>query len=164
MLGAQFLLHGVYLVSSKDLVHCRDIYLVSALHGHCTVVSLLHKYNSSVVSARDWCGVTPLIDSCRGNHDSVAALLLKCGAHVTESDNMGLTCLHVAAQAGSCNMIRMLIEDLNVDINLAAAKSKFTSLHCAANAGQLEAVRLLLLQGADPTLEDAHGRRGKWET
>jgi ankyrin repeat protein len=61
-------------------------------------------------------------------------------------------------------MIRMLIEDLNVDINLAAAKSKFTSLHCAANAGQLEAVRLLLLQGADPTLEDAHGRRGKWET
>ena len=154
----------VYLLSSTDLVDCSDIYLVSALHGHVTIVSLLLKHNSSVISACDWCGVTPLIDSCRGNHDTVAVLLLKCGAHVTESDKMGLTCLHVAAQAGSCKVIRLLVEDLNVDVNLAAAKSRFTPLHCAANAGQLEAVRLLLLQGADPTLEDAHGRQGKYDT
>jgi ankyrin repeat protein len=87
-------------------------------------------------------------------------LLLKCGAYVTESDNMGLTCLHVAAQAGSCKVIQMLIKDFNIDVNLAAVKSKFTPLHCAANAGQLEVVRMLLLQGADPTLKDAHGRQG----
>jgi len=164
ILSAQFSLCGVYLLSSTDLVDCSDIYLVSALHGHSTIVTLLLKCNNSVVSACDWCGVTPLIDSCRGNHDSVTVLLLKCGAQVTESDNMGLTCLHVAAQAGSCKVIRMLIEDLNIDVNLAAAKSKFTPLHCAANAGQVEAVRLLLLQGADRTLEDAHGRRGKCDT
>jgi len=91
-------------------------------------------------------------------------LLLKCGAQVTESDNMGLTCLHVAAQAGSCEVVRMLIKDLKINVDLAAAKSGFTPLHCAANAGQVEAVRLLLLQGADPTLEDAHGRRGKYDT
>lgn len=163
ILSAQFLLCGVYLLSSTDLVNCSDIYLVSALHGHSTIVTLLLKYNSSVVSACDWCGVTPLIDSCRGNHEGVTVLLLKCGAQVTESDNMGLTCLHVAAQAGSCKVIQMLIEDLNIDVDLAAGKSKFTPLHCATNAGQVEAVRLLLLQGADPTLEDAHGRRGKYD-
>jgi ankyrin repeat protein len=137
---------------------------VSALNGHDNIVSILLKYNSSLVSARDWCGVTPLIDSCRGNHDNVAVVLLKCGAYVTESDNMGLTSLHVAAQAGSCKVIRMLIEDFNINVNLVAVKSKFTPLHCAANSGQLEAVRMLLLQGADPTLKDGHGRQGMYDT
>jgi ankyrin repeat protein len=89
-------------------------------------------------------------------------LLLKSGASVSESDNMGLTCLHVAAQAGSCKMIQLLIEDLNMDVNLAANKSKFTPLHCAASAGQLEAVRMLLFYGSDPTLKDAHGRQGTY--
>ncbi|KDQ65267.1 ankyrin repeat domain-containing protein 16-like [Zootermopsis nevadensis] len=140
---------------------CTDMYLVSALHGHCSIVSLLLKYNSSVVSVCDWCGVTPLIDSCRGNHDAVVMLLLKSGASVSESDNMGLTCLHVAAQAGSCKVMQLLIEDLNMDVNLATKKSKFTPLHCAASSGQLDAVRMLLLNGSDPTLKDTHGRQAQ---
>ncbi|XP_023710593.1 ankyrin repeat domain-containing protein 16 [Cryptotermes secundus] len=133
----------------------------ASLNGHGSIVSLLLKYNSSAVSARDLCGVTPLMDSCQGNHDSVALVLLKCGASVTESDNMGLTCLHVAAQTGSCKVIRMLIEDFNIDVNLVASKSKFTPLHCAASTGQLEAVRMLLLQGADSKLKDGHGRQAQ---
>lgn len=140
------------------------MYFVSALNGHGTIVFLLLKYNSSAVSARDLCGVTPLMDACQGNHDSVAVVLLKCGASVTESDNMGLTCLHVAAKTGSCKVIRMLIEDFNIDVNLVAAKSKFTPLHCAASTGQLEAVRMLLLQGADSKLKDGHGRQGMYDT
>jgi ankyrin repeat protein len=143
---------------------CTEVCFVSALNGHGSIVSLLLKYNSSLVSARDRCGVTPLIDACRANSDSVAMVLLKCGAHVSESDNMELTCLHVAAQAGSCKVIRMLIKDFNIDVNLAAVKYKFTPLHCAVSAGQLEAVRTLLLHGADPTLKDGHGRQGMYDT
>lgn len=158
----------VYFTSAENVqlhgVTCTEMYFVSALNGRGSIVSLLLKYNSSAVSARDLCGVTPLIDSCRGNHDSVAVVLLKCGASVTESDNMGLTCLHVAAQAGSCKVIRMLIEDFIIDINLVAVKSKFTPLHCAASTGQLEAVRMLLLHGADPKLKDGHGRQGTYYT
>jgi ankyrin repeat protein len=89
-------------------------------------------------------------------------LLLKSGASVNESDNMGLTCLHVAAQAGSCKVIQLLFEDLNMDVNLETKKSKVTPLHCAASSGQLEAVRMLLLSGSDPTLKDAHGRQGRY--
>jgi len=75
-----------------------------------------------------------------------------------------IICVHVAAEAGSCKVIELLIEVVNIDINLAAKKSKFTPLHCAVNRGQLEAVRMLLLQGADPTLQDAHGRQGVYHT
>lgn len=72
------------------------------------------------------------------------------------------TPLMVASTYGSINVLKLIISQPKVDVNLACGPDKFTALHCAASGGSpaaTEAVKLLLSVGADPNLEDANGHR-----
>ncbi|KAL8109674.1 zinc finger CCCH domain-containing protein 30-like [Apium graveolens] len=72
------------------------------------------------------------------------------------------TPLMVAATYGSLDVIKFIISQPAVNVNLACGPDKCTALHCAASGGAVNAVdivRLLLAVGADPNIKDANGQR-----
>jgi hypothetical protein len=54
-------------------------------------------------------GWTPLLSACKAGSLSVVAYLLEKGASLT-SDEDGTTCLHLAAESGNIELVRMLVE------------------------------------------------------
>ncbi|WOH04361.1 hypothetical protein DCAR_0623770 [Daucus carota subsp. sativus] len=72
------------------------------------------------------------------------------------------TPLMVAATYGSLDVIKFIISQPSVDVNLACGPDKCTALHCSASGGSVNAVdvvKLLLGVGADPHIKDANGQR-----
>ncbi|KAL8098374.1 zinc finger CCCH domain-containing protein 30-like [Apium graveolens] len=72
------------------------------------------------------------------------------------------TPLMVAATYGSIDVIKFIISQPAVDVNIACGPDKCTALHCAASGGAVNAVdivKLLLAVGADPNIKDTNGER-----
>ncbi|KAL3090880.1 hypothetical protein niasHS_007255 [Heterodera schachtii] len=65
------------------------------------------------------------------------------------------SCLHIAAKAGDSAIVRFLVKN---GAKLNAKDNWSTPLHLAAQAGHLEMTRQLREMGADPALQDAHGK------
>ncbi|KAL1811645.1 hypothetical protein ACET3Z_021710 [Daucus carota] len=72
------------------------------------------------------------------------------------------TPLMVAATYGSLDVVKFIISQPSVDVNIACGLDKCTALHCAASGGAVnvvDIVKLLLAVGADPDIKDANGQR-----
>ncbi|GFY92239.1 CCCH-type zinc finger protein with ARM repeat domain-containing protein [Actinidia rufa] len=72
------------------------------------------------------------------------------------------TPLMVAATYGSIDVLKLILSQSEVDVNLSCGFDKSTALHCAASGGSVNAVdvvKLLLSAGADPNSMDAGGLR-----
>ena len=73
-------------------------------------------------------------------------VLLKHKAHATITDSQGLAPIHVAAQAGHEDVVRILLR-YGVDINIRANYSRQTPTHIAALQAREEVVKLLVKSG-----------------
>ncbi|MBD0392033.1 ankyrin repeat domain-containing protein [Wolbachia endosymbiont of Pentalonia nigronervosa] len=73
--------------------------------------------------------------------------------------NLSKTALHYAARKGCLDIIRFLIleEKVNIDV-LDKYAFKRTALHHAADGGYLENVKFLLENGANPNIRGSDGR------
>ncbi|KAI7755916.1 hypothetical protein M8C21_007181 [Ambrosia artemisiifolia] len=72
------------------------------------------------------------------------------------------TPLMVAATYGSMSVLKVILSQPKVDVNITCGPDKCTALHCAASGGSVDAVevvKLLLSVGADPNIEDVNGHR-----
>jgi ankyrin repeat protein len=76
-------------------------------------------------------------------YEEIAKYLLDWRADPDVGDELGLTCLHKAAKAGSPGMCRLLLSNGKCDVN-KQAKDWSTPLHLAVDSGCFEAVELLL--------------------
>jgi len=86
--------------------------LRAAKSGKPDVVKALLDTDSSLISARDSDGSTPLHCACWKGHDAVVRLLLDSGADVNaenNNDHWGTTPLHAAAHANQKKIAEMLI-------------------------------------------------------
>jgi ankyrin repeat protein len=95
--------------------------------------------------------------ACMENDLEMVEILLARGAPVDHLDNMGRTALHLAAQNGNPEMVRLLI-DRKADVNVRSHVRPETPRTLAAQGGQAEVVELLLAAGADPDAVDHFGR------
>ncbi|KAA8520244.1 hypothetical protein F0562_014500 [Nyssa sinensis] len=72
------------------------------------------------------------------------------------------TPLMVAATYGSVDVLKLILSQLEVDVNFSCGPDKCTALHCAASGGSfnsVDVVKLLLSAGADLNAIDAYGHR-----
>ena len=86
----------------------------------------------------------------------LAQLLLEHGADVNVRNRNGSTALHLAAEYGRVEVMRVLLRhDANADAKDSQGRTPF---HAAAGYGGVEVVRVLLEHGANADAEDKEGR------
>lgn len=68
-------------------------------------------------------------------------------------NSRGQTALYCAASKGNVDLIHLLLQIDGIDINLRKGKSS-TPLHAAGHLGHAQAVAILLIYGADDTIEN----------
>lgn len=139
-------------------------YEASALHyaaeeSHYDVMNILLDAGASL-SVPDWQGQSALHYVAGNNEDGRAAaamtrVLKGRGADIAGRDLDGRTPLHVAARAGTCEVIQALF-DMGGDISCADNEG-FVPLHSAAHAGQLEVLQLLVKLGANVSQKSNDG-------
>jgi len=112
------------------------------------------------LNSQDRDGDTALIQSATRGLKKAMSLLLKMGVTLDMRNEKGLNALHHAALFGHEPCAALLIQ-YHVDINSKTAVSdekldiQNTALHFAAQRGHLAVCKLLLLNGADPLIENA---------
>ncbi|HXP13534.1 MAG TPA: ankyrin repeat domain-containing protein [Stellaceae bacterium] len=105
----------------------------------------------------DYDGYTALMYAAINNNVQIAYILLSHStAHLDVRDKFGNTALHLAAQRGSLDVMRQLL-DAKAPIDMQNRQG-ITPLMMAANNGRTEAVKLLLKYGADTSKQDYTGR------
>jgi ankyrin repeat protein len=109
------------------------------------------------VNRRNDLGRSPLHDAASFDKvdPKVIARLIAAGADVGARDREEATPLHLCAQTGTLEVLRLLLA-AGADPDAATARG-FTGLHQSAEAGREEVVRALLDAGADP-----NHVAGKW--
>lgn len=92
---------------------------------------------------------TPLHSVCAGE-GRVAYLreLMDAGATMGY-DKAGMTAMHTASEKGDLDMVRALVDEYGVDVNLMSTR-RISPLMCAAAAWKTDIVEYLLERGADP--------------
>lgn len=99
---------------------------------------------------------TPFYVAVWKNHISIANILLEKGAVTQCRGGSGVTALHQCAGHGQLELLRRLLEDIDVNVDVKT-NDKWTPLHFAAEEGHLAAVKELLLAKADINAQTSHG-------
>jgi len=118
----------------------------AALAGHCSLVSLLLSLGCSP-ALPDSCGVTPLMDSVRGDHTVLLERMLSVmdSSVQLSRDAMGRALVHVAAEAGATSVLQYLKKSHPYLLaSQQLTNAGLTPLHSAAREGHCGAVSFLL--------------------
>ncbi|XP_033643957.1 ankyrin repeat domain-containing protein 17-like isoform X1 [Asterias rubens] len=91
---------------------------------------------------------TALTVACAGGHDELVQMLLEKSANMEHRDKKGFTPLILAATAGHCKTVEILINQ-GCDIEAQSERTKDTPLSLACSGGRYEVVDLLLARGAN---------------
>ncbi|KAM3416273.1 hypothetical protein BST61_g7879 [Cercospora zeina] len=113
--------------------------------------------SSANINTKDGTGYTPLAwAAARGDNGSVE-ILLEYGASVAMTNNVNLQPIHLAAQTGNTETLRILIKS-GADINIQTPDTKMTPLHEAVETqDNPEHVQGLLELGAQIDTRDFCG-------
>jgi palmitoyltransferase ZDHHC13/17 len=144
---------------------------LAARKGHVEIMDLLvqHGANPCLVDSQDFSCLHSVTHS--SNYSALLYVLCQPEIAVDESDNMGLTPLHWAAQQGDEVSVEVLLE-FGANPNVVDCNG-FTTLHWAASGGNKSCISQLLEAGADlramnrdhrkaQEMADRYGNRGAW--
>jgi hypothetical protein len=91
--------------------------------------------------------MSDFFSSCAtNNYHAISYFVQQCGNLVDEVDDLGRTCLHIAASLGHFETVEVLLE-LNADLTVKDKESGWTPLHRAIYFGHVK-VSLLLINTA----------------
>lgn len=103
-------------------------------------------------------GRGPLISAIYSGNGEMVEMLLVAGAALGQADSHGWLPIHYAAYNTSIDGLRTLI-NYHADLNPSTTSGRGeTPLMLAAQYGKLESIKLLLSAGANPVLQDRHGK------
>ena len=139
-----------YLLAQNANPQCRDSIGNSPLHDvmSCStkegvdLMRVLEEFKAAGVDLdlRNGAGETPLHIACSLNHEKKALWLLRQGVDINLSDVQGETPLHNAAQNGSAELVRVLIQ---AGASTKRAGAYGTASESARTAGRMDIVQLI---------------------
>ena len=128
----------------------------AAEQGDLKTVEELITADSSLVTATDDAGYTPLHKAAYNNRPDVVEFLLSHGSNVDAASSSGSTALHGAAFYGYPEIVRLLLDH---GAGLAVTNAGgYTPLLSASAGNRADIVQLLVERGADVNLRPAQGR------
>lgn len=139
--------------------HCN----LEVLANNCSALHLAVLGNNlEAVKILLWAGCqihsTVLHFAVRSNAVECIPLLLSKQVDVNTLDSAGVSPLHIAADTGNINIVKMLLEVENVNVNLLTMDRRNTALHYAAEGGHINVIKLLLIKKADVTIRNKKGQ------
>lgn len=143
-------------VEDEDRIGRTALHIAAHTNGTSVIVEALldHGANANASALLSKC-VTPLhVAALCGNAD-VAALLLRRGAKVNDTDKNGFTPLHNAASEGHAQLVNLLL-GVGGDIN-ARDGDGATPLYFASKQGHLDVVKCLIRNRARVDQSDNQG-------
>lgn len=106
------------------------------------------------------CEETLLHCAVRANAIECVQLFIAEGANVNSLKPNGTNSIHLAADLGLSNCLKILLDSPNADPNtrICIREKESTALHLASDEGNVECVNLLLTKGADATMKNHRGK------
>ncbi|KAJ8985161.1 hypothetical protein NQ317_012813 [Molorchus minor] len=100
------------------------------------------------------CHESVLHCAVRANAVACVRLFTHEGADAGEVELSGFPPIHLAADLGHPQCLKILLEPKNVDVNARTKEKEQTPLHLAAEGGYVECVDILLEKGADANIRN----------
>jgi len=105
---------------------------------------------------KGWEGWTPLHDAACNWNPEIAELMIRRGASLTVTNDLGETPLHVAVAFGRLELVKVFL-DAGADVDVPVFQGE-TVLHYASRRGNMKVLNSLLGAGAEVNTTDAFGR------
>nr|QLH02045.1 pyrexia [Agasicles hygrophila] len=100
------------------------------------------------------CRESVLHCAVRANAIACVKLFTEEGADVAQGENTGVTPIHLAADLGHPQCLRILLEHKSIFVNTPTKDKEQTPLHLAAESGYVECIEILLDNGADANVRN----------
>lgn len=100
------------------------------------------------------CHETVLHCAVRANAIACVRLFTQEGADVSASEGTGLSPVHLAADLGHPQCLKILLEPKRFNVNIRTTEKEQTPLHLAAESGYGDCVEILLEHGADANIRN----------
>ena len=146
-------------------VNVQEKHGLSPLHyavryNHTRVVKLLLDQDDIEVDVRGGRhGLTALYNACSNGYKTIAELLLKKGADVNALGNTGYSPLHITVANLQYDVVKLLLDRVDIEVNLQQNPPGYSPLHIAAQNGDVEMIKLLVeTGGADTSLRSKSGK------
>ncbi|XP_014282654.1 transient receptor potential channel pyrexia [Halyomorpha halys] len=101
---------------------------------------------------------TVLHCSVRTNAVECLPTLLSKQVDANTLDSAGVSPLHIAADTGNINIVRMLLEVENINVDLLSRDRGNTALHYAAEGGHIDVIKVLLIKKASVSIRNKKGQ------
>ena len=114
--------------------------------------------NEILVNITNKTSLTPLMHACgnEGRLDNIE-ILLKNGADIKARGNNGATVLHYAAFNSKIEVLKFLLEQNEIPINVTDKNNRTPLMHACCEGGCLDNIKMLIENGADFHERDKHG-------
>lgn len=131
--------------------------MYAASEGHNDLITVLVQAGLNVNEASNY-GLTPLHIATANGYSETSKYLIELGANIYALDSDGWSTLMYASQSGDLELVQYLVSQ-NVNINQQdnGEYGGMTPLTLAIDSGNIEIAEFLLLNGADPNIEDTSG-------
>ena len=124
---------------------------VAVERKHPAVVELLLDQDSIIVDLKNNEGITALQTACYEGNQVITALLLNKGADVNSQDSEGFSLLFSAVQQNHINLVKLLLDQIGIQVDLQQKSHGYSPLHKAAADGNIVMITLLVGQGKAST-------------
>lgn len=127
---------------------------LAAQDGHADVAADLLRHGATRdprKSTRNRENITPLHQAVYNSHQATVAVLLAAGCDPNIQADNGYAALHYAAQKGSVEMTKAILDTSECDVALTAStreQQDITALHLAVQSGSVDVVLALAVAGA----------------